>query len=127
MEFVRKMLPRFNGTDILYVRSMRASKVAVMNVQCRSVIVAGLVRSTFASLVKQTPIPTFIGNVSLIRSFFLKCLIGFNESYLNPVHVGILVSYLGWVVIDFDCLSDIYLLLTHDWNTSSTVTHEVNF
>lgn len=113
------MLPRFNGTDILYVRSMRASKVAVMNVQCRSVIVAGLVRSTFASLVKQTPIPTFIGNVSLI--------IRFNESHLNPVHVGILVSYLGWVVIDFDCLSDIYLLLTHDWNTGSTFAHEVHF
>ena len=73
VEFVRKMLPRFNGTDILYVRSMRASKVAVMNVQCRSVIVAGLVRSTFASLVKQTPIPTFIGNVSLPKLSICVC------------------------------------------------------
>ena len=58
------MLPRFAGTDILYVRSMRASKVAVMNVQCWSVIVAGHVKSTFANLVKQTPVPPFIGNVS---------------------------------------------------------------
>ena len=65
VDFVRKMLPRFNNTDIIYVRSMRASRVAVLNVQCRSVVVAGLVKSTFANLVKQTPTPPFIGNVSL--------------------------------------------------------------
>lgn len=65
VDFVQKMLPRFKETDIIYVRSMRASKVAVMNVQCRSVVVAGLVKSTFASLVKQTNPPPFIGNVSI--------------------------------------------------------------
>ena len=65
VDFVQKMLPRFKETDIIYVRSMRASKVAVMNIQCRSVVVAGLVKSTFASLVKQTNPPSFIGNVSV--------------------------------------------------------------
>ena len=62
VDFVQKMLPRFKETDIIYVRSMRASKVAVMNVQCRSVVVAGLVKSTFASLVTQTNPPPFSGN-----------------------------------------------------------------
>ena len=65
VDFVRKMLPRFNNTDVLYVRSMRASRVAVLNVQCRSTVVAGLVKSTFASLVKQSSPPAFIGNVSI--------------------------------------------------------------
>ena len=61
--FVQKFLPRFKDTDIIYVRSMRASKTAVLNVQCRSVVVAGLVKSTFAGLVKQTTTPDYIGNV----------------------------------------------------------------
>ena len=65
VDFVQKMLPRFKETDILYVRSMRASKAAVLNVQCRRIVVAGLVKSTFAGLVKQDVKPTFIGNVSL--------------------------------------------------------------
>ena len=64
VEFVQKMLPRFKESDIIYVRSMRASKFAVFNVQCRSTIVAGLVKSTFAGLVKQTVKPAYIGNVS---------------------------------------------------------------
>ena len=63
VDFVQKMLPRFSGTDILYVRSMRASKTCVLNVQCRSIVMAGLVKSTFATLVKQTVKPAFIGNV----------------------------------------------------------------
>ena len=63
VEFVQKMLPNFKNTDILYVRSMRASKTAVFNVQCRSTVVSGLVKSTFANLVKQTVKPSFIGNV----------------------------------------------------------------
>ena len=63
------MLPRFKESDILYVRSMRASKTAVLNVQCRSTVVAGLVKSTFATLVKQTVKPDYIGNVCI----FLTC------------------------------------------------------
>ena len=64
VEFVQKMLPSFKGSDILYVRSMRASKTAVLNVQCRSIVVAGVVKSTFAGLVKQVVKPSYIGNVS---------------------------------------------------------------
>ena len=65
VEFVQQMLPRFKASDVLYVRSMRASKIAVFNVQCRSTVVAGLVKSTFASLVKQEHKPSYIGDVSL--------------------------------------------------------------
>ena len=78
VDFVQKMLPRFKETDIIYVRSMRASKVAVMNVQCRSVVVAGLVKSTFASLVKQTnppPCMKFVRSIlqsSNISDIFLQ-------------------------------------------------------
>ena len=65
VDFVQKMLPRFIPSDILYVRSMRASKMAVLNVQCRSTIVAGQVKCTFAALVKQTVKPSFIGEVNV--------------------------------------------------------------
>ena len=65
VDFVQKMLPRFIPSDILYVRSMRASKMAVLNVQCRSTIVAGQVKSTFAALVKQTVKPSYIGEVNV--------------------------------------------------------------
>ena len=66
VDYVQKMLPQFVDSDILYVRSMRASKTAVLNVQCRSVRMASLVKSTFATLVKQTVKPAYIGNVSLV-------------------------------------------------------------
>ena len=42
---------------------MRTSKLGVLNVQCRSVVMASKVRSTFASLVKSKPVPAFIGKV----------------------------------------------------------------
>ena len=71
VSFVQKMLPQFVGSDILYVRSMRASKTAVLNVQCRSVVMAGLVKSTFATLVKQTVKPDYIGNVINIFTLIL--------------------------------------------------------
>ena len=71
VSFVQKMLPQFAGSDILYVRSMRASKTAVLNVQCRSVVMAGLVKSTFATLVKQTVKPDYIGNVINIFTLIL--------------------------------------------------------
>ena len=68
------MLPQFVGSDILYVRSMRASKTAVLNVQCRSVVMAGLVKSTFATLVKQTVKPDYIGNViNIFTLILIKC------------------------------------------------------
>ena len=49
---------------VVYICSMRASKIAVYNVQCRSVVIAGLVKSTFATLVKQEHKPSYIGDVS---------------------------------------------------------------
>ena len=66
------MLPSFAGSDILYIRSMRASKMAVLNVQCRSVVKAGLVKSTFATLVKQTVKPDYIGNVSFVTYILMQ-------------------------------------------------------
>ena len=66
VSFVQKFIPRFASTDIVYVRSMRASKTAVLNVQCRNAFVAGCVKSTFAGLVKRTVTPDFIGNVSFL-------------------------------------------------------------
>lgn len=72
VDFVQKMLPSFAGSDILYIRSMRASKMAVLNVQCRSVVKAGLVKSTFATLVKQTVKPDYIGNVSFVTYFLMQ-------------------------------------------------------
>ena len=63
--FVQKFVPEFSAADIIWVRSMRTSKLGVLNVQCRSVVMASKVRSTFASLVKSTPVPVFIGKVML--------------------------------------------------------------
>lgn len=63
--FVQNFVPEFSAVDIIWVRSMRTSKLGVLNVQCRSVVMASKVRSTFASLVKSTPVPVFIGKVML--------------------------------------------------------------
>ena len=63
--FVQKFVPEFSAADIIWVRSMRTSKLGVLNVQCRSVVMASKVRSTFASLVKSTPVPVYIGKVML--------------------------------------------------------------
>ena len=63
--FVQKFVPEFSAADIIWVRSMRTSKLGVLNVQCRSVVMASKVQSTFASLVKSTPVPVFIGKVLL--------------------------------------------------------------
>ena len=65
LQFVQQFVPDFVASDITWVRSMKASKFGVFNVQCRTVMAASRVRSTFASLVKATPTPTFIGNVTL--------------------------------------------------------------
>ena len=63
--FVQKFLPDFAATDIIWVRSMKSSKFAVLNVQCRDVTVATRVKSTFAALVKSSNKPAFIGDVSI--------------------------------------------------------------
>ena len=61
--FVQNFVPEFSAVEIVWVRSMRTSKLGVLNVQCRSVVMASKVRSTFASLVKSKPVPAFIGKV----------------------------------------------------------------
>ena len=63
--FVQKFLPDFAATDIIWVRSMKSSRFAVLNVQCRDVTVATRVKSTFAALVKSSNKPAFIGDVSI--------------------------------------------------------------
>ena len=63
--FVQKFLPDFAATDVIWVRSMKSSRFAVLNVQCRDVPVATRVKSTFAALVKSTNKPAFIGDVSI--------------------------------------------------------------
>ena len=68
--FVQNFVPDFSAADIIWVRSMRTSKFGVLNVQCRSVVMASRVRSTFALLVKTTPVPVFIGKVKIIIIMF---------------------------------------------------------
>ena len=98
------MLPRFKESDILYVRSMRASKKAVLNVQCRSIVVAGLVKSTFATLVKQTVKPDYIGNVCIFLtcSSFLKLLLSNSGMYFETFH------YYRILLSDFDLVQSYY-------------------
>ena len=64
--FVQQFVPEFTVADIIWVRSMKTSKLGVLNIQCRSVVMASKVRSTFANLVKAKPVPAFIGKVTLI-------------------------------------------------------------
>ena len=63
--FVQKFLPDFAATDITWVRSMKSSKFAVLNVQCRDVTIATRVKSTFAAIVKSANKPAYIGDVSI--------------------------------------------------------------
>ena len=63
LQFVQQFVPDFVASDITWVRSMKASKFGVLNIQCRSVVMASRVQSTFASLVKTKPVPAFIGKV----------------------------------------------------------------
>ena len=64
--FVQQFVPEFTVADIIWVRSMKTSKLGVLNIQCRSVVMASNVRSTFANLVNAKPVPAFIGKVTLI-------------------------------------------------------------
>ena len=61
LDFVQKFVPDFNSGDLVWVRSTKTSKL--LNCQCRSVMRASMVRSTFASIVKTKPTPAFIGKV----------------------------------------------------------------
>ena len=63
--FVQQFVPEFTAAEVIWVRSMKTSKLGVLNTQCRSVVMASKVRSTFASLVKAKPVPAFIGKVLL--------------------------------------------------------------
>ena len=63
LQFVQQFVPEFNASDLVWVRAMKSSKFGVLNCQCRTVMIASKVRSTFASLVKTSPTPAFIGKV----------------------------------------------------------------
>ena len=63
--FVQNFLPDFSAAEIIWVRSMKASKFAVFNVQCRSVVSATRVKSTFASIVKSANKPAYIKDISI--------------------------------------------------------------
>ena len=65
LRFVQNFLPDFSAAEIIWVRSMKASKFAVFNVQCRSVVSATRVKSTFASIVKSTNKPAYIKDISI--------------------------------------------------------------
>ena len=69
LRFVQNFVPEFNAGDIAWVRSLKSSKFGILNCQCRTVVLASRIRSTFASLVKSTPIPAFIGKV--LTLFFM--------------------------------------------------------
>ena len=69
--YVDQFVKEFSADDIQYVRSMRSAKTSIYNVQCRSVTMANLVKSTFASLVKSDEPPEFLGNVSISYSHCL--------------------------------------------------------
>ena len=69
LQFVQQFVPDFYASDISWVRSLKSSRFGVLNVQCRTVLAAARVRSTFASLVKAKPVPAFIGKV--ISRFFV--------------------------------------------------------
>lgn len=63
--FVQNFVPDFNASHITYVRSMKTSKFAVLNVQCKSIPIATRVKSTFASIVKSDNKPSYIKDVSI--------------------------------------------------------------
>ena len=63
--FVQNFVPEFSPADLIWVRALKASKFAVLNVQCKSVVMATRVKSTFASIVKAAVKPHYIGDVSI--------------------------------------------------------------
>ena len=64
---VKKMIPQFNATDIKWVRTLKAGRGGVFNVECRSIAVASAVKSTFAGLIKSERPPSYLKNVSIFN------------------------------------------------------------
>ena len=98
LQFVQQFVPDFYASDISWVRSLKSSRFGVLNVQCRTVLAAARVRSTFASLVKAKPVPAFIGKV--ISQFFFEQMINnlSDKVYSVDSLVGINFSLLIRVV-----------------------------
>ena len=65
VDYVQRFVNQFNATDLVWVRSMKTSKMGVLNCQCRTVQIASTVRSTFASLIKSATPPTYLGKISI--------------------------------------------------------------
>ena len=65
VDYVQRFVNQFTATDLIWVRSMKASKMGVLNCQCRTVQMASTVRSTFASLIKSDAPPTYLGKISI--------------------------------------------------------------
>ena len=65
VDYVQRFVNQFTASDLIWVRSMKASKMGVLNCQCRTVQMASTVRSTFASLIKSANPPTYLGKISI--------------------------------------------------------------
>ena len=63
VKIVKRMIPPFNNGDIKWVRTLRAGKGGVFNVECRTVAVATAVKSSFANLIKSDNPPSYLKNV----------------------------------------------------------------
>ena len=77
LRFVQNFVPDFAASDITYVRSMKAYQFGVLNMQCRTVVSAARVLSTFALLVKTKPTPLLIGKVVLLLTNFCRFVVLF--------------------------------------------------
>ena len=63
--FVKQVATGLVLDDIIWVRVVRSATNQVSNVECRNTNVATLIKSSFATLVKSSSPPAFIGNVSI--------------------------------------------------------------
>ena len=59
------MIASFSSIDLLYVWSMRGSKVNVYNCQCRNVEIASAVKGRFATLIKSKVPPAYLEGVKI--------------------------------------------------------------
>ena len=82
VDYVQRFVNQFTASDLIWVCSMKASKMGVLNCQCRTVQMAASVRSTFASLIKSDNPPTYLG----------KILISFSHQIGTCVRLSILRS-----------------------------------
>ena len=71
VELLVNMIPSFSSIDLLYVRSMRGSKVNVYNCQCRTAELASSVKSRFATLIKSKVPPDYLKGVNSNFCFFV--------------------------------------------------------